>query len=280
VNAAFVAKRFGPIVAERLDLSTLVAAPLVGTLGFLATVLVFAVLTLPIRRADREHAMSSGRSVLDRIGGGVFGGTRGLLVVVLLALLASWLDAAREMTDDPRLAALPGAESSRVAGAASVAIEGAVSAALGGNTGRVAGRILARPSASLHMLQSVTRDPSLRALQSDGMFWMQVEQSQAHNAVYRPAFQELVQDAGFRRQLEELGAIDAETAANPEAFRREMIEVLERLGPRLRALKADPAMRELANDPEVLAQLEAGDPWALLADGRVHRLAARIAEGP
>ena len=130
------------------------------------------------------------------------------------------------------------------------------------------------------MLESVTSDPALRALQADGVFWMQVEQSQAHNAVYRPAFQDLVANAGFRQQLAELGAIDERSATDPEAFRREMQDVLERLGPRLRALKQDPGMQELANDPEVLAQLQAGDPWALLSDGRVHRLAARIAEAP
>lgn len=278
VNAMFAAKRLGPVVADLFDLTALVAAPLVGTAAFLATMLVFALLTTPVRRADRERASAVGRSPLDRLGGGVLGGARGVLVVVLLALLATWLDAAREMTDGARFAAAPPTEDSRVAGVASQAIEGAVSAALGGAQGRVAARIVARPSTSLRMLESVTSDPALRALQADGVFWMQVEQSQAHNAVYRPAFQDLVQNARFRDQLAELGAIDEESAASPEAFRQEMEAVLEKLGPRLRALKEDPGMQELANDPEVLAQLQAGDPWALLADGRVHKLAARIAE--
>lgn len=279
VNAAFAAKHLGPTVAEQLGLPFIVAAPLVGTLGFLATAIVFGILTTPLRRADHERAHATGRGLLDRLGGGLVGGARGAMVVVLLALLVSWLDAAREMTADPRLAAVPSTEGSRVASVASLAVEKAVGAALGGSAGGLAGRIVARPSSSLRMLESMASDPTLRALQSDRVFWMYVEQGQAHNAVYRPAFQDLVQNAELRSQLADLGAIDAEAAASPEAFRSEMLKVLEQIGPRLRALKADPEMRELASDPEILARLEAGDSWALLTDPRVQRIASRIAEG-
>ena len=283
VNAVFVAKLLGPAVAEQLGLPLLVTAPLVGTVGFIATVILFGILTTPLRRADRERARNAGRGLLDRLGGGLMGGARGALVVVLLVLLVSWLDAARELTADSadsRLAAVPSTEESRVAGVASLAVEKAVGAALGGSAGNLAGRIVARPSSSLRMLQSVASDPTLRALQSDRVFWMYVEEGQAHNAVYRPAFQELVQNAELRGQLADLGVIDAEAAASPEAFRSELLEVLQQLGPRLRALEADPEMRELVNDPEVLARLEAGDPWALLIDPRVRRIASRIAEAP
>ncbi len=280
VNAGFAAKQFGPVAAETWGITAIFAAPLVGTAGFLATIIVFAILTIPIRRSDREKAAAFGRDGLDRLGGGILGGARGLLVVLLLSILASWLDAARDLTDDPRLASLPVTKESRIASASSKVVESAFGAALGGNSGRVAGRLFAQPATSLRLVQSVTSNPSIRALQSDGTFWMQVENSQAHNAVYRPAFQELVQNAQLRQQLVELGAVDAEAAESPQAFGREMLEVLEELGPRLRALKADPAMQELANDPQVMAQLEAGDPWALLSDARVYRLASRIAEGP
>jgi len=280
VNAAFVAKQFGPAVAETFGITTILATPMVGTVGFFVTMLVFGILTFPIRRSDREKAAAFGRDGLDRLGGGLLGGARGLLVVLLLAILASWLDAARDLSDDPRLASLPVTKDSQVASASSKVVESAFSAALGGNSGRVAGRLFARPASSLRLVQSVTSHPSIRELQSDGTFWMQVENSQAHNAVYRPAFQELVRDAQLRQQLVELGAVDAEAAESPQAFGREMLEVLEELGPRLQALKADPAMHELANDPQVMAQLEAGDPWALLSDPRVYRLASRIAEAP
>ncbi|MCP3984088.1 MAG: CvpA family protein [bacterium] len=279
VNAVVAATHLGPILAARFDLNPLLATPIMGTFGFLGTIITLSILTAPLRRADRERARAAGRDLLDRVGGGLLGGARGALVIVLLALLASWLDVAREMTNDPRLAAVPDTEESRVAGAASLAIESAIGTALGGNPGRVAGRILARPSTSLRALQAVTSDPSLRALQSDSVFWMYVEQGQAHNAVYRPAFQALTQNGELRQQLADLGAIDAEAADSPEAFRSQMLEALEQVGPRLQALRADPELQELANDPAVLAQLEAGDPWALLADTRVYRIASRIAEG-
>ncbi|MBW2397212.1 MAG: hypothetical protein JRG95_23435, partial [Deltaproteobacteria bacterium] len=244
------------------------------------TAIVFSILTIPLRRADRERAHAVGRDLLDRLGGGLLGGARGALVVILLALMATWLDAAREMTEDPRLVVVPETEDSRVAGIASLAIESAVGAALGGNSGRLAGRIMARPTISLRVVQSVTSDPSLRTLQSDSVFWTYVEQGQAHNAVQRPAFRELVQNRELRHQLADLGAISAEAADSPEVFSREMLAVLQDLGPRLRALRADPELQELTSDPQVLAQLEAGDPWALLADGRIFRIASRIAEGP
>lgn len=280
VNAVVAAKHLAPIVAERFELTALVATPVVGTLGFLGTLIVFSILTIPLRRADKERARVAGRDLFDRLGGGLLGGARGALVVILLALLASWLDAAREMTADPRLAAVPETKDSRVAGVASLAIENAVEAALGGSSGRVAGRLVARPATSLRVVQSVASDPSLRALQSDSVFWMYVEQGQAHNSVHRPAFQALVHDRELRHQLADLGAIGAEAADSPEAFSGEMLAVLEDLGPRIRALRADPELQELTNDPQVLAQLEAGDPWALLTDERVFRIASRIAEGP
>ncbi|MBW2395365.1 MAG: CvpA family protein, partial [Deltaproteobacteria bacterium] len=74
VNAVFAAKHLAPIVAERLELTALVATPLVGTLGFLATAIVFSILTIPLRRADRERAHAVGRDLLDRLGGGLLGG--------------------------------------------------------------------------------------------------------------------------------------------------------------------------------------------------------------
>ncbi|MDJ0786903.1 MAG: CvpA family protein [Myxococcota bacterium] len=281
LGAVGAAKLSGGAVGAALGWPVWIAAPAVGTAGFVASVIGFGVMTGGLRRRDRERAADEGRALADRLFGGVLGATRGAVIVVLLGLLVGWLDAARDATGSARLANVPDTEDSIAVAVSGRAVEAAVSAAVGDDgAAGVASRFLARPSAALAMLQSIAQDPSLRSLQSDPVFWMYVEQGQAHNAVHRPAFHDLVESDELRRQLAALGAISDEAAARPDVFRRDMQDVLQQLGPRLRALKQDPEVQALAEDPEVRAHLESGDPWALLSDVRIHRIASRMAEGP
>lgn len=280
IGAVFAAKLASPAVASLLGLPSLLAAPLAGTAGFLVTVLCFAVMASPLRRRDRERALAEGRGAADRLLGGLVGSVRGAAIVVLLALLTSWIDAARDVTRNERLAAAPDTEGSLAVAASSRILETAVAAAVGPDgAGGLAGRFVARPEAAMQMMETIARNPSIRSLRNDRVFWMYVEQGQASNAVQRPDFQELGRDPDLRQQLAALGAIDAEAAASAEAFERHMEGVLQKIGPRLRALREDPELKALAEDPEVLARLQSGDPWALLSDTRIHRIASRMAEG-
>lgn len=279
VGAVLAAKFSGPPVGAMLELPTLLAAPLVGTAGFFATVICFRLLTAPLRRSDRERAAAVGRGAGDRLLGGCLGSLRGAVIVVLLALLATWLDAARDLRDDTRLARVPQTEDSIAAAVSTRALEAAVHAAVGSEgAGTVAGRFVTRPAVAIQAVESIANDPSIRSLQSDRLFWTYIEQGQAHNAVQRPAFRAFVANDDLRGQLAALGAIDDEARADPEIFRRDMQESLQKLGPKLRALREDPEVQELAQDPQVQKSIEAGDPWALISDARIHRIASRMAE--
>jgi hypothetical protein len=56
--------------------------------------------------------------------------------------------------------------------------------------------------------------------------------------------------------------------------------VLREVGPRLRGLRDDPALRELLQDPEVAAAVQSGDHLALLSNPGFRAVVARVMEGP
>jgi hypothetical protein len=74
--------------------------------------------------------------------------------------------------------------------------------------------------------------------------------------------------------------IDAQAAADPEAFRREAATVLAEAGPRLRRLREDPELERLASDPEVAALLERGEVLGLLRHPRFRTVVARALSEP
>ncbi len=102
-------------VAQTLVVSPLLAPAVAGSLGFVLTWLIASSLADILVAWDAARIESFGRGALDRAFGGFFGLARGGLIVVLLAILASWLDAARDLGAVDGLAAMPDAESSILA---------------------------------------------------------------------------------------------------------------------------------------------------------------------
>jgi hypothetical protein len=89
----------------------------------------------------------------------------------------------------------------------------------------------------------------------------------------------VVNDPEMRDKIAGLGLVSEEAAADPELFRHVMAAMLSQLGPRLKGLRDDPELYELARDPEVLQALETGNTFALLTHPGVQRVVARAA-GP
>ena len=138
-------------VERSLVVSPLIAPAIAGTIGFV-------VVWLPVSSAgdllvawDAERVDGLPRGAFDRGLGGVFGLARGSLIVVLLAVLVSWLDAARDLGAVDGLAALPETESSSVTDATGDLVESVVGSALSdaGAAGEIAARIAARPGQTL-----------------------------------------------------------------------------------------------------------------------------------
>lgn len=276
--AFFASARFGPQVAERLQVSELLAVPLVGTIGFLGTWIVCTVVFRSARRRAEKRRRGMPRSLADRLGGAAFGLAHGALIVVLLGWLSLWIDAARS------LAAPPGSAQARtehggsmVAGVSAAVVEIALESALPDSGGtRIAVRLAARPGETLESLQRLMEDPRVQAVQDDKLFWRYLQNDAVENALNRRSFWNIVHDDELRADFAQLGLIDQEAAEDPQAFREEAAKVLAELAPIIRELYEDPQLRRLANDPEILALLESGDAVSLLSHPEIRSVVTRV----
>ena len=107
-------------------------------------------------------------------------------------------------------------------------------------------------------------------------FWAEVESGSAQRAVGRASFRDIANDATLRQQLASLGLIDESAAATPESFREALVPVLEEVGTRVAALRADPEFQALLRDPEILGMLERGNTLGVLAHPRFQSLLRRV----
>ena len=114
----------------------------------------------------------------------------------MLALLASWLDAARDIGALSGLAAMPDAENSLVAEAAGGIVEVVVSSALSdaGPAGEVAARLAARPGQTLGSVQAILEDDRLSGLFEDRLFWTLISNRSIDYAMNRNAIRSIVND--------------------------------------------------------------------------------------
>lgn len=265
---------FGASTSEITRLPALLGPAVAGSLGFVVAYGVFGWGARQVVRWERGGRAGEPRGVLDRAGGGLFGAVRGLAVVLLLGWAALWLEAARQL--ETGQSAPPG-QGSLVARATQPVIEAGAQAVLSheGPGGRVAGRLLARPAETLIGLQALADEPEIQALGRDGVFWTYVENGAVDAALNRASFYRILHDPGLRRELAAVGAIDAASAADPAAFRREAKTALEHVGPRLRRLRQDPELRALAQDPELARLVEAGNVLGLLRHAGFRRVLAR-----
>jgi membrane protein required for colicin V production len=283
VAAALAAGRMGPEVATRFGLPGMFGPVLAGSLAFCLTYAVCSVVALILKSWDKRRRGDDPRGGLDRMGGAFFGALRGGLIVLLLSVLATWVDAARDLGVLDGLQGAPDTEGSRVSEAAGALIESAVEAAMSDSgaevspAARVVARMAARPGPALASVQELLDDESIQALQEDRMFWVLVENGAGERAINQLSFYSIVHDPEIRQRLADLGFISEEQARDPEAFRMAMAIMLSRLGPRIQGLRNDPEIRRLAENPEIVALLQAGDTFALMTHPDIQRIVTRVA---
>jgi hypothetical protein len=265
----------GPAVAERLGLPGILGAPIVGAALFLVTYFAMGILSAVLRRRERKR-LEGPRSGRDRFVGGCFGLLRGTLVVLLLSVLAIWLDALRA---SGRAEFLPEIGPSRAAAVTETVVEAGVEAALSdaGAGGRFAARMAARPGTSIEDLQAVLANPHIAELQDDELFWTYVESGAVETALNRLSFINVAYDEALRGQLAALGLIDEAAAGDPQVFRDTAGEVLREVSPRIRGLRNDPELKKLLEDPEVASLIQSGDTLALLGHPGFRDLVAHVA---
>jgi hypothetical protein len=268
-SALFAATHFSGWAAAALVLPSMLAPAVAGTLGFAVAFLLAGALGDVAIAWDRERIE------------GTVGLVRGGLVVVLLAVLSSWLDAARDLGAVEGLAAMPDAGTSSAVAASENLVEGVVARALAdaGPAGQMAARIAARPGVALENVQGLLEDERLTQLFEDRLFWTLITNGSVDHAMNRAAMRSIVEDPGMRRQFAELGLVGEPAAEDPQVFRVAMAAVLAEVAPRVHRLQHDPELNELARDPEIIALVEAGDMMSLVGHPSVRKLVERVS-GP
>jgi membrane protein required for colicin V production len=282
--AAAVVAATGPLadwMAAR-GVPGLLSAPAAGTAAFVVAYVGVAVVGFVLQRVAKARRGDDPRGGADRAWGAVFGVLRGLLVVLLLSILATWVEAARELgVWEPNAMPVPSTHDSLVAGASGQIVEGVVAAAAGGGdsrAGRIMGRIASNPAPALKDLQGVVDDPEFQALQNDRFFWTLVENGASERAINSGSFYRITHDAELRRQLADLGVVSQAAAEDTDVFRRDVAAMLDDLGPRLKGVREDPELQRLAEDPQVMSMVEAGDTLGLLMHPGIQKLVSRLSE--
>ena len=261
---------FGPALARELGGSTLVAALAASTAGLLGVQGFMLLLT----RAARERAdPPSGAS---QALGALLGGLRGALYALPILWLGGLAEGARTSGLRPGLPDLSSASLPQLATRAIGAGAGAVVDARAPG-GRMAVQLAAHPGEALTALQGVVADPRSGELQRDTGFWREVERGAVTTALAQPAARALVNDRAFRARLATIGAVSPEAGRQARVFEVELAAALAEVGPRLSAIRSDPAFAELRDDPALQASLQSGNTLALLRDPRFQALVSRSA---
>jgi membrane protein required for colicin V production len=276
VAAIFLARPLGALIAASFSISEWLAVPLGGTAGFAIGYAGTALTGALLRRFTESPGGE--RSPRDRFLGACFGALRGALVVLMVSWLALWLDAMRETGGGAPVPPVAESAAARVTGEV---VERGIGAALGDQPGgRMAARLAARPAATIADMEEVLESESIEGLRSDAGFWAEVEQGDVDAALARTSFRLLASDPDVRSRLADLGMVREEAAADAQAFREDVAEVLHQVAPRIRGLKEDPEVQALVGDPEVVAMLESGDTLGLLGHPGFRELVDRIASQP
>jgi colicin V production protein len=268
-----VASHLGRVVALLTGMPRLAVSAGLGMVAFTLVYLVGAIVSTLLIRAERERRDEAPRGSYDRIGGACFGMVQAGVALLLLAVLGSVLDAAYR-------AGLPqgidASDSFLVASTRRVVAAG-VESALGDSPGaKLAVKLIGEPGPALLALQQLLSGPRFAELQSDPLFWEWVGDGQVDRALTRDSFAALMRDDATRAGLADLGLVPEAARKDPEAFRAAMRTTLEGAAPRIRAIRNDPAIARLAQDPEVRRAIDSGNHAALLANPQVRALISRM----
>lgn len=265
-------------VARVMSVPGLIAPAIAGTLGFLLVWLIVSSLAGVLVAWDKERVEGIGRGFFDRCLGGFFGLARGALIVVLLSVLMSWLDAARDLGAIDGLAAIPDAGSSALVGASGTLVEAAVSTAFAdaGAAGELAARLTANPGEALGSVQTLVEDDRVKGLFADTLFWTLIQNESIDYAMNRASIRDIVNDPEMRGRFADLGLVEEAAREDRTLFRNAMGEVLAQVAPRIERLHHDPEMKSLGSDPEILGLLESGNTLALINHPRIQRIVERI----
>lgn len=282
--AAYVgAWRLGPhageILGERFGLGGTLGLLAGGLAVFAGLLLAMELLAAGVKGIDRRRRDGFPRGGADRLGGAVVSAAAGFAFAILIGWLAVTVDALRLHTGN---AALPSTEGSRFAPIARAAVRGVGEFALSGQgpTGAAVARAASEPAETFVRVQGLLENPHLLDLREDRVFWEHVEQGQYERAVSRSSYLALAYDGTTRRNFAELGLIDPAAADSSAAFRDMSVEALAAIGPRLRALREDPALERLASDPAIREMVLANDTLGLLRHPDVQQVIARALSDP
>ncbi|MEE8507526.1 MAG: CvpA family protein [Myxococcota bacterium] len=274
--AILCATAFGPTLAGWVNLPEFLGLPIAGMAGFTGGYLLMGLLSRFLQNVAERRRRGMPRSARDRFTGGVFGFARGALVVLLLSWLAIWVDALRQTG---ALEGMPEIGDSRAASVTESVVEAGVGAALGdaGAAGKFAARMAARPGASVSDIQGLLDSPRLEALREDKLFWTYLEAGAIDSALNQVSFVRIIRDAEFRERLGALGLVDESAVSDPRAFRRAAGEALRSVAPRLRGLRDDPELKQLMENPDIVAMVESGNTLGLLSHSGFRRVVTRVA---
>ena len=277
--ALWVAPLLGPTVAARMALPDLLGVPIAGSLAFAAAYLVLGVVAKLLQVWERRQRRGEERGTADRVGGACLGAVQGAFIMLLIGWLGLWIDAGRATG---ALESLPDTSGSALGKISQVVMETGGKAMLddGDPGARMALAMAARPRETVEGVQRILDNPRIRTLQSDRLFWSYVENGAIDAAMNQGSFLGIAYDATLREELANVGLIDQNAAADPRLFRNEARETFAEIGPRLSGLKNDPALKQLLQDPQVVAALESGDHLALLQNSAFRELVSRVMEGP
>lgn len=256
------------------------AAVLAGSLAVFFMLLVLVeILAAAAKAFDRRRLGGQPRSAPDRVGGAVVGAVAGAAFAVLVAWLGITVDALRTQTGNE---ALPSVEDSHFVPVARSVIRGAGTWALSdrGLVGVAVARAAADPAEALSRVERLLTNPHVVELRDDPGFWQLVANGRARSAVERTTFLALAYDGTTRRELADLGLVSEEAATSSRAFRDAAIEALAVVGPRIQAIREDPALARLEADPAVRKMIEANDTLGLLRHPDVRLVIAHALSGP
>ena len=268
-------------VGDTLGLPQLLAPAVAGSLGFLAAWIVMNGLARFVVAWDEERTRL-GRDPRDRALGGLLGLIRGVMLIVLLAVLVRWLDAARDLGAIEGWTAWPDAESSVVAGASGRLVETAVGQALSeaGSGGELVARLTAHPGKTLASAKGLLEDERVTELLSDRLFWTLIQTESVEYAMNRSSVRAIVQDREIRGHFADLGLVDESARESPPVFRAAIAGMLAEVAPRVHRLQQDPEIRSIAADPEIIRLMQARNTMALIRHPRIQRLVQRLSTDP